>query len=201
MKCLTWWLCMTSCVDSVTKLAVAEHFQSHQLSKNLACNNQLHKSNNNIINKIWSSSYLKVCSHKVIRLIVISSLVNVQSRCQLEEQVKKQFKLETKYIQVFKWKCKYVLNRFSSRNDFQWVCVCLCVWLRQVTNTRTMAHECDNHMVGVTADKNIIWPLEQSVDSCSGLSWIRIRYSSRLLNIVVNEIWSSFIAAHDGHCD
>ena len=51
-----------------------------------------------------------------------------------------------------------------------------------------MAHECNNHMVEVTADKNITWPLEQSVDSWSGLSWLRIRYSSRLLNIVVNEI-------------
>ena len=48
-----------------------------------------------------------------------------------------------------------------------------------------MAHECKNQMVGVTADKNITWPIEQRVKTCSGFSRPRIRSSSRLLNTVV----------------
>ena len=64
-----------------------------------------------------------------------------------------------------------------------------------------MAHECNNHMVGVTVDKKITCPLEQRVKSCSGHSWLRIRSSSRPLNTVVNEILSSFSAAYDGHYD
>ena len=64
-----------------------------------------------------------------------------------------------------------------------WVCVCVhgvcvCVCLGEVTNTRTLANACNNHMVVVTADKKITWPLEQRMKSCSGLSWPMIRSSS-----------------------
>ena len=64
-----------------------------------------------------------------------------------------------------------------------------------------MAHECNNQMVGVTADQNIIWPLEQSVKLCSGPGWLRIWSSSSLLNNVVNDIFSPYGAAYDCHCD
>jgi len=73
-------------------------------------------------------------------------------------------------------------------------------WLGQVTSTRTMENASNNHMVGVTADKNITWLLEQRVKSCSGLSWLRIWSCSRILNTVVNEISSSYSAAYEGHC-
>jgi len=63
-----------------------------------------------------------------------------------------------------------------------------------------MAHECNNHMVGVTTEKNITWPLEQRVKLCSGLSLFRIRSSNRILNTVVNDISSSYGAAYDGQC-
>ena len=43
-------------------------------------------------------------------------------------------------------------------SEFVGVCV-----IGQVTNIRTMAHECNIHMVGVTADKNNTWHLEQRV--------------------------------------
>jgi len=61
----------------------------------------------------------RFCSHQEIRLTVISSIVNVQSRSQLQKQIKIQFKLVTKNIQVVKLKCKFVLKRFSWKNDFQ----------------------------------------------------------------------------------
>jgi len=38
--------------------------------------------------------------------------------------------------------------------------------LGQVTSSRTMAKASNNHTVGVTADKNITWLLEQRVKSC-----------------------------------
>jgi len=46
--------------------------------------------------------------------------------------------------------------------------------LGQVTSTRTMANASNNQMVGIAADKNITWLLEQRVKLCSGLRWLRI---------------------------
>ena len=73
--------------------------------------------------------------------------------------------------------------------------------LGQVTSTRTTAYWIIHHRVFLTADKNITWLLKQRVKSCSWRSWLRIRTSSRLLNTVVNEIWGSYSAGYEGHCD
>jgi len=63
----------------------------------------------------------------------------------------------------------------------------------------TMQNASNNHMVGVKADNNITWILEQRVKSCSGFSWFRIRSSSRFLNNVVYEIWSSIRPEYEDH--
>jgi len=73
--------------------------------------------------------------------------------------------------------------------------------LGQVRSKRATANSSIHHRLGLTADRNITWLLEKRVKSCSGLSWFRTRTSSRLLNTVVNEIWSSYSAAYEGYCD
>ena len=73
--------------------------------------------------------------------------------------------------------------------------------LGQVTGTRTMAYSSIHHSVVLTAVKNKKWHLDHRVKSRLWCSCLRIRNIRSLLNNVVNEIWSSYCAGYEGHCD